>query len=146
MGRNDSFRKNAVVYDLDGTQTNPANHAHKHMKRDEKFAKAAEDAPEIKKNVSRLKKDAKSGKKIVVLTARSADYKKETKKWLKKHDIEPDKLVMRPKDDSKSSDKEVKEKLLKEDVTPDYKVEKAYDDRKKNVKMMRKHGINAKEA
>jgi histidinol phosphatase-like enzyme len=138
-------KKKAIIYDLDGTLANPKDHQTKHHIHSKQFAKAAENAPEIKKNVKKLKKDEKEGKDIVILTARSGAYKKETEKWLDKHDIEPDELIMRPKDDSKTPDKKVKEKLLKKKVLPKYHVTKAYDDRKKNVKMMKKHGIRARE-
>jgi histidinol phosphatase-like enzyme len=144
MGRNEHFKKDAVVYDLDGTLADTKKYEKHHKHRHEGFAKEAEEAPEIKKNVKHLKKDEKKGKEIVILTARSGHYKKETKDWLDKHDIDADKVVMRPKDDSTTPDKVIKNRLLDEEVTPDYDVKKAYDDKKKNVKMFKRHGIKAK--
>lgn len=144
MGRSEHFKKEAVVYDLDGTLVDTMKYEEHHKHKHEGFAKEAEDAKPIKKNVKKLKKDEKKGKNIVILTARSAHYEGETKDWLKKHDIDADEVVMRPKDDSKTSDQVIKNRLLDEKVTPKYKVSKAYDDKGKNVKMFKRHGIKAK--
>jgi FMN phosphatase YigB (HAD superfamily) len=136
-------KKKAVVFDLDGTLVDVMKYEKHHKTRHESFAKEAEEAPDIKKNVKKFKKDAKK-EDVVILTARSAGYKKETKDWLNKHDIKPDKLVMRPKSDTKTSDADVKTRLLDEKISPQFKVKKAYDDKSKNVKMFKKHGIKAK--
>ena len=118
--------KKAVVFDFDGTLAK--NHS--------------ANAPEIKKNVKKLRKEEKKHN-IVVLSARSDEDRGEVNDWLEKHDINADELVMRPKG-NKESDPDVKKKLLKEDVSRQFKVKKAYDDEKKNVKMYKKQGIKAK--
>lgn len=119
--------KKAVIFDFDGTLAK--NHG--------------ANAPAIKKNVKKLHKEEKKHD-IVVLTARSDADRGEVDSWLDKHDIKPDKLVMRPKG-NKESDSDVKKELLKKDVSRQFKVKKAYDDEKKNVKMYKKQGIKAKD-
>lgn len=136
-------KKKAVIFDLDNTLADIKDEEAHHKKRHESFAKEAENAPEIKKNVKKLHKEQKKND-IVILTARSAHYEPETKDWLKKHDINPDRLVMRPADDTKDSDKKVKKKLLKKDVSRQFNVKKAYDDKEKNIKMFEKQGIKGK--
>lgn len=136
-------KQKAVIFDLDGTLANPHKHKQKHKVRNEDWAEEARTAPAIRKNVKRLRKQEKKGEDIVIMTARSAHYKKETKEWLKHHDIKPKELIMRP-EDNKQSDKKVKKDLLEKKILPKYKVKKAYDDRSKNIKMFKKHDIKAK--
>jgi FMN phosphatase YigB (HAD superfamily) len=136
-------KKKAVIFDLDNTLVALKDEEALHKNRHEAFAKEVEQAPEIKKNVKKINKDAKK-EKTIILTARSAHYKPETKDWLKKHGVDYDKLIMRPTKDTKTTDKKLKEHLLKKDIEPHYKVKKAYDDKAKNVKMFKKHGIKAK--
>jgi phosphoglycolate phosphatase-like HAD superfamily hydrolase len=145
MSRKKEFKKDAVVFDLDGTLVDVMDYEKHHKHKNIKFAKEAEEADAIDKNVKQVKKAEKKGKEVVILTARSGHYKKQTKDWLKKHDIKEDKLIMRPSNDSKTPDKDIKEKLLKKEILPKYKVGKAYDDKNKNVKMFKKNGIKAKE-
>ena len=137
-------RKDAVIYDLDGTLVDTmryeAHHKHKHMG----FAKEALNAEPIDENVEKLKEDQDKGRSIVILTARSAHYRRQTEHWLKKHDIQPDMLVMRPATDHETPDSKIKKKLLKEKIDPVFNPIKAYDDKKKNVKMFKKQGIKAK--
>lgn len=136
-------KKKAVVFDLDNTLAYIKDEEAHHKSRHESFAKEASHAPEIKKNVKKFKKDAKK-EDVVILTARSEHYKPETEAWLNKHGLKPDKLVMRPADDTMTPDAKLKHKLLDKDISPQFKVKKAYDDKEKNVKMFRKHGIKAK--
>lgn len=137
-------KEKAVIFDLDGTLANPYKHKQKHKVRNEDWAEEARTAPAIRKNVKKLRKQEKKGEDIIIMTARSAHYKKETKEWLKHHDIKPKELIMRPKGTSTVSDKKVKKDLLEKKILPKYKVKKAYDDRSKNIKMFKKHDIKAK--
>ena len=117
--------KKAVVFDFDGTL------ADSH----------SSNAPAIKKNVKKLRKEEKKHD-IVVISARTDKDRGVVDKWLNKHDIKPDKLAMRPKGDTEP-DADVKKDLLK-DVSRQFKVKKAYDDKGSNVKMYKKQGIKAK--
>jgi uncharacterized HAD superfamily protein len=145
MDKGSQFKKKkAVVFDLDGTLAQKFDESDKHKKRFEEWAKKAEAAPQIKKNVKKFKKDEKKGDKMIVLTARNDAYRPETEDWLKKNHIKADDLLMRPKHDTEGSDANTKSDILESQVLPKYKVKKAYDDKGKNVKMFRKHGIKAK--
>lgn len=136
-------KKKAVIFDLDGTLANPHKHKQRHKVRHEDWAEEARTAPAIRKNVKRLRKQEKKGEDIIIMTARSAHYRSETKEWLKHHDIKPKELIMRPKS-NKQPDKKVKKELLEKKILPKYEIKKAYDDRSKNIKMFKKHDIKAK--
>jgi FMN phosphatase YigB (HAD superfamily) len=94
-------KEKAVIFDLDGTLANPYKHKQKHKVRNEGWAEEARTAPAIRKNVKKLRKQEKKGEDVVIMTARSAHYKKETKEWLKHHNIKPKELIMRPVNNKK---------------------------------------------
>lgn len=154
MSKNNEFelqkplhkRGDAVVFDLDGTLADNMTYEKHHKGKKGKNANFAAEALEVgtnKKIVEKLQEAKKDGDSVVILTARSAHYRDETKKWLVKNGIEYDALVMRPTD-NKESDKRVKRELLEEDILPKFDVKKAFDDKKKNRKMFGKLGIDAK--
>ncbi|CAB4124072.1 Protein of unknown function DUF2410 [uncultured Caudovirales phage] len=136
-------RNKTVVFDLDGTLADDMKYEKHHKVRHEGFAKEALNVNTNEDIVNKLRKAKTSGNNVVILTARSAHYRDETKKWLHKNEIPYDALVMRPTDNTEK-DKKVKRELLEEDILPKFNVDKAYDDKKKNVKMFDKLGIDAK--
>ena len=151
MSKNNEFelqkplhkRAETVVFDLDGTIADNMKYEKHHKVRHEGFAKEALNVG-VNESILGKMRDAKDdGKNVVILTARSAHYREETKKWLHKNEVPYDALVMRPTD-NKDKDKVVKRDLLEEDVLPKFDVDKAYDDKKKNRKMFEKLGIDAK--
>lgn len=98
-----------------------------------------------KKSVAKnARKDAKKGKKILVVTSRPEDQRKDTQQFLKENKIPAEKVLMRPKGNDKK-DSKVKKDLYKKNIKGKYKVEKAYDDKHSNVKMFRKEGIKTKD-
>jgi uncharacterized HAD superfamily protein len=155
MSRNNEFelqkpmhkRRDAVVFDLDGTlaetMTFEKHHKGKNGK-NENFANEAREVETRDKIVKKLREFKDEGEAVVILTARSAHYRSETKAWLHKNNIPYDALIMRPTDDTKQKDKSLKRELLEEDILPKFDVKKAYDDKKKNRKMFEKLGIDAK--
>ena len=152
MSKNNDFelqkplhkRAETVVFDLDGTIANNMKYEKHHKHRNEDFAREALNVG-VNENILEKMKSAKSdGKNVVILTARSAHYRSETKTWLHKNDIPYDALVMRPTDELKMKDSKIKRDLLEEDILPKFDVDKAYDDKKKNRKMFEKLGINSK--
>jgi uncharacterized HAD superfamily protein len=152
MSKNNDFelqkplhkRAKTVVFDLDGTIADNMKYEKHHKHRNEDFAKEALNVGVNEDILEKMHKAKDKGENIVILTARSAHYRDETKKWLSKNDIPYDALVMRPTDDLKAKDKNVKKELLEEDILPKFDVKKAYDDKKKNRKMFEKLGIDAK--
>ena len=111
-------KKEAVIYDVTGTLTK-------------------------KKVANNARKDAAKGKKVLVLTSRPSDQRKSTKDFLMSNGIPVDKLVMRPKGDTRK-DSVSKKSQYEKKIKGKYKVEKAYDDKPSNVKMLRSEGIKAK--
>jgi histidinol phosphatase-like enzyme len=152
MSKNNDFelqkplhkRAKTVLFDLDGTIADDMKYEKHHKHRNEDFAKEALDVPVKEDIVEKMHKAKANGENIVILTARSAYYRPETKKWLHKNHIPYDALIMRPTDDLTEKDKKVKKELLEEDILPKFDVKKAYDDKKKNIKMFEKLGIEAK--
>lgn len=155
MSKNNEFelqkplhkRSHAVIFDLDGTIANDMEYEKHHKGKGGKHPKFAQEALEVDpiEDIVKKMEDAKhKGETVIILTARSAHYRSETKQWLHKNHIPYDALVMRPTDDAEQKDKSLKKELLEEDILPKYDVIKAYDDKKKNVKMFEKHGIKAK--
>ena len=135
--------KKAIIFDLDGTLADTDDPNAHHKKNHQGFRDHAAGADAIPEMVDKVRKAKDKGQEVVILTARSAHYRKDTKTWLNEHGIPHDALFMRPIDDDRK-DKVVKESLLKKEVLPNFKVKKAYDDKAKNVKMFRNEGIKAK--
>ena len=135
--------KKAVIFDLDGTLADTNDPKAHHKDNHEGFRAHAAGADAIPEMVDKVRKAHKKGRDVVILTARSAHYRKDTKTWLNQHGVPYDALFMRPVGDDRK-DKVVKKSLLKEEVLPNFEVKKAYDDKKKNVKMFRNEGIKAK--
>jgi FMN phosphatase YigB (HAD superfamily) len=117
-------KKDAVIFDLNNTLRKKSGKPRHHI----------------------LKKAQKAEHKegVVVLTGESNEHRFSDRDWLNKHGLEDAHLDMRPRGD-KEPDASLKAKELKKDVSRQFKVNKAYDDKPANVKMFKKHGINAKE-
>jgi hypothetical protein len=135
--------KKAIIVDLDGTLADTRDPNAHHKTNHEGFRAHAAGADAIPKMVDKVRSAKDKGRDVVILTARSAHYRKDTKTWLNEHGVPYDALYMRPIDDNRK-DKVVKKDLLDNDVLPNFKIKKAYDDKKKNVKMFRNEGINSK--
>jgi len=135
--------KKAVIFDLDGTLADIKDYEALHKIDSDEFRVAARNADAYPHMVALAKEARNAGRDVIILTARSAHYRDDTKKWLHKHGVPYDQLYMRPIDDH-DKDKKVKKQLLKDEILPHFDVKKAYDDKKKNVKMFEKQGIKAK--
>jgi len=152
MDKNDSFEigrnkrsKKAVIFDLDGTLADIKDYEALHKINSDEFRQAADHAPAFPHMVALAKEAKQKGRDVIILTARSAHYRSDTKNWLHKNGVPYDQLYMRPIDNDEK-DKKVKKHILEERILPNFEVKKAYDDKKKNVKMFRKEGIDAKKA
>lgn len=142
-GKGKKSHRKAILFDLDGTIADTTDIYAQHKIDHPDFLKKVQDAQPIHDIVAKMKKAKDKGRDVVIMTARSAHYRKETKEWLNKNEIPYDALYMRHMGDERK-DKKVKKELLKEEVLPNFEVKKAYDDKAKNVRMFRKEGIKAK--
>lgn len=91
-------------------------------------------------NLHKLKEHSKD--EIVILTARPDHYRKITQRWLAKHGITYDKLLMRPNRSHEHS-ASLKLKLMKTHKMAPEEISCAYDDRQDVVDAYKSIGINA---
>lgn len=84
-----------------------------------------------------VKKYAEMGFAILLLSGRHGTYIEETKRWLAKHEIGYDKLIMRAGDDMRK-DSIVKREFFDNEIQNKYYVEFVLDDRNQVVDMWRK--------
>jgi len=77
---------------------------------------------------------------VILLTGRPDSYRPHTERWLKKHNISYDMLLMRDKDDWRPG-AEVKEEIFRAEILGKYKILVAIDDNPKIVKMWTRLGV-----
>lgn len=77
---------------------------------------------------------------VIIMSGRDEVCRPETELWLKKHNINYDKLVMRVADDNRK-DSVIKWELYQKHVEPFYDIEFVLDDRNQVVKMWREQGL-----
>jgi len=77
---------------------------------------------------------------ILICSGRPEDYREQTEKWLKYHDIPYDQLIMRRTNDSRK-DSIVKEIMLEFEIKTKYNLLFCVDDRKQVIDQIRSHGI-----
>ena len=150
MSKNNAFEtgknkhgKKAIIFDLDGTLADTEDYEALHKIDSHEFRRVARGADPFPQMVAKATDAKRKGRDVVILTARSAHYRDDTKKWLHEHNIPYDALYMRPIDNDQK-DKKVKKEILQDQILPHFQVKEAYDDKSKNVKMFRKEGIKAK--
>lgn len=124
------MKPTAIMVDLDGTL------AHMNGRRSP-FNWQAVGQDDLDTVVANLTRHYKY---VVIMSGRDEVCRPETEKWLRKHDIRYDKLVMRTANDNRP-DEVIKWELYKQYVEPDYKIDFVLDDRDKVVKMWRQHGL-----
>lgn len=132
----------AVIFDLDGTLAN-CEHRRHFVTSDEKknweafYENMVHDS--LNFPVYELYRSLPYLQRIIV-TGRPNQYREQTARWLAKHYIEFDRLLMRGDGDFRQ-DYIIKEEILKEMILPHYEVLFAVDDRKQVVDMWRANGI-----
>jgi adenylate kinase family enzyme len=77
---------------------------------------------------------------VLICSARPDNYRKMTVDWLDKHYIQYDKLIMRPRGDSRG-DHLVKEIMYEFEIKTHYNLLFSVDDRKVVIDQMRTHGV-----
>lgn len=88
-----------------------------------------------------IMKYKKDGYKLLILSGRSGEFKKQTDNWLKKHGVAPDFFAMRKEGDFRK-DWIVKQEIFMEHILPNYLVEVVFDDRDQVVDMWRDLGLD----
>lgn len=91
------------------------------------WARVGEDDP-IPSTVEVIKTLALAGNKIILLSGRDEECRKETIQWAQTYSIDYDELYMRPKG-SMDKDRYVKHELFTQHVAPHFNVKAVFDDR-----------------
>lgn len=138
--------RNVVIIDLDGTLCN-IDHRKHHVttegkKKDWKafFSELCNDSLHVP--VFELYEMVlNSGYDVIFVSGRSADYRKETEKWLHDRGINDYHMLLMRGFNDKRDDTIVKRELYEKYIAPYYYVMFAVDDRPKIVKMWRSLGI-----
>lgn len=116
-------KKKAVIFDFNDTLAKKSGKPKKHV----------------------LKKAIKDeGKEhVIVLSSEEHNKKNGTEEWLRGHGLGKAELDVRPTGNKEDDSREKAHELNK--ISRQFDVVKAYDDKEKNVKMFKRHGIQAKE-
>lgn len=134
--------EDAVICDLDGTLCN-IEHRLKYARGEEKdWTKFFELIPNDK-----LRHDVRTqvltqsiGKRLILVSARPENYRKETELWLENNGIGYDLLIMRNADDKRD------DTIVKSEIYDKYlsklNITYVYDDRPKVIRMWREKGLN----
>ena len=135
--------KEQIIFDLDGTLSNNRHREHLIEGEDKKWreylANCIKDPP-VQKMISKLNEMSEQYE-IIILTCRSDEVEEETIKWLKKHDVNYDRLLMLPEGRWKIKDSEFKKDEVKTMKNPI----KAFDDKESNCKMFNEEGLETYE-
>lgn len=133
----------AIICDLDGTLCN-ISHRRRYIQSKPKNWKAFHQA--LTEDVlydfcAELLEMYKSrGYAILLMTGRPEEYQKNTEKWLNKHQIQYDMLLMRPVGDGRK-DYLVKKELFEKFIKYKYNVNFVLEDRDQVVRMWREEGL-----
>lgn len=111
----------AVIYDIDGTLSLLKNREY-----DDFHLVHRDDYNEVVGETIAFHRS--KGRKIIILTGRSDEYRKETEDWLDLYGVEYDELHMRESEDRRR-DKLVKREIYNNQIKPQHKVLCVYDDR-----------------
>lgn len=134
-----------IIIDLDGTLCNTDHRVDLILakKYDEFHEKCVDDEP--RRDVAEFLKLVSAQCKIMAVTGRNKKFEELTRRWLHKHNIIVDELLMRPNDDY-TKDGEMKLKLIEEAFGGDKQavldnVMFALDDRDRVVEALRNYGL-----
>lgn len=136
--------KRAVIFDIDGTLSNPVNRLDYITGAVKNWQAFYEDCEQDTLHVAiktLLDDYVANGYAIVLMTGRIESVRAKTEKWLKSHNISYDLLLMRQNGDF-SKDYEMKGRWV--DNLPNYHFITAYDDMTHNIEVFRTKGIDSK--
>jgi phosphoglycolate phosphatase-like HAD superfamily hydrolase len=138
------MNKDLVIFDLDGTLTDNS-HRQKYVLGKQKdwgsfFEAQPLDRPKL--NIVRLFQSLEISNqfKLMIVTARPERYRAVTEAWLSKHDIFPERVIMR-KDGDRRADDIVKREILYTLKEEEFAIVFVVDDRKSVVQMWRSEGV-----
>lgn len=136
--------KKAVIFDIDGTLSNPAHRLpliEGTSKNWSAFYEAC-DQDTLHEGISRILDECVAGGiAIVLMTGRVESVRAKTEKWLKANGISYDLLLMR-RDNEYAKDYELKEIWVR-NLSGAYDFIAAYDDMSHNIEMFKRLGIAA---
>lgn len=125
----------AIICDIDGTLA----HIEGTNKRSPyDFSRVLEDS--LDKTVADVLTRYGNDHKIILLSGRSEDCRKDTELWLQKHNIQYDHLYMRASDDTRK-DFVVKKELFDNNIQDNYQVKFVLDDRPQVIRMWQQLGL-----
>ena len=144
------MKKEAIIFDLDGTIANISHRVH-YLKGYEnpdgswnkkanwnKFHNSISDDIVVKPIKFMLNHLYSNFIDIIILTGRNDSVKKNTVKWLRDNEVSYDHLIMRPKNDHRSDTVFKLEQLKK--LEKNFKIHFIVEDRNRVVKMWRDEG------
>jgi len=135
-----------VVFDIDGTLSNPENRIHHILGENKdwvKFLSSSGSDSVIEPIAEMFSRCESAGDLILFVTGRDEKYREDTVEWLNSKithiEITKDNLIMRPRGDRRH-DYEIKEEWLLS-LDPEDWPDLIFEDRASVVEMWRRHGI-----
>ena len=133
----------AVIFDMDGTLSDRRHRLHflEEKKDWNAFFNAMEGDPPIVSTVDQLLNQHMQKLKIVILTGRPEEYRKQTEAWLLNQGISSDmyELIMR-ESKNHETDLSLKKRIYLTKLKH-LNILKVYDDRKELIEMWQEHGL-----
>jgi len=127
----------AIIFDLDGTLTDYSHRAH-HLTPPNRdmmtFFSKMEDDTVYEWCLNILLEAQRAGYVVILLTGRPDSFRPHTERWLKKHNISYDMLLMRKADDFRPG-AVVKEEIFRAEILGKCHVQLAVDDNPRIIKM-----------
>jgi predicted kinase len=133
----------AVIFDIDGTLSDPTHRLEHVRKKDWKtfFSLMADDPVHkpVRWLLNAVRDQMITEVEILLVSGRPEDYRKQTESWLKTHEISYEELFMRPSGDHRA-DFIVKSQIL-DKILETYEILFVVDDRNSVVQMWRERGL-----
>lgn len=130
------------VFDLDGTLSDCSHRQDYALNKDWETFHSLCHLDEPYPNIVRLFNDLDDSAELIIVTGRTEEYRAVTTAWLKKHNIYPDALLMRPTGDFRP-DIEIKLELVRERYGTEgiKRIVAWFEDRDHLVEQLRNEGL-----
>ena len=139
----DPSKQKAIIVDLDGTLCDVehrVHHVQKHPKDWHAFNSAMDEDKSYFWCLELIAAMKARGYKILFVTGRDEDFRKNTEDWLKRHKVDYDALYMRRAKDFRE-DSDIKEEIYHSQIEKSTQVLFVVDDRKSVVARWREMGL-----